>query len=728
MNGYIEPTGRLIMAIGKDLIKDLPAAMVELVKNSYDADATYVKITYKKTNSGLKIIVEDDGHGMSQETVIGAWMVPSTDYKLKMKKSPKGRIYQGRKGIGRYAVSLLGNKLELITIKDSIKTLASFDWSEFNSEKKLSEIPIIITTSKTNEHSGTMLAITNEYGNNISDEIKESDVLKIEKELSKLLSNIDDFKIEVCYDNFYTDSKKNITKAISQLELDDAWHYRLTGKVNSDFSYELYYYNFYTKEEKLFKSSFADDKILIESMASCGDIYIDYRVYDKDPFGIEVIMNFINGNQNTKLSKTDIKNMLIDQSGISIYRNDFRIRPYGDKGFDWLNLDSKRVQNPSMSIGSEQINGRISIESEEVSGLKEKSARDGLYENVNYFVLQRIADLSLNLLQRERFNYRQKKTKKKPNAIDKLFDFTHINEKMEKAVEKAYKNIKKDPDKTEEQINILNQEISKEIKILEKEKEEEFLEVKETIAIYQKHTTLGNVISVVLHEGRKPLSWYTNKLPQMNRKLKKFEGEKNISSLVYQDLSSDIEKLNNEAKQMSDFFKRLDPLASNKQKKKRKVNISEKISSVVGIFESTIEAQDIKIEYNMDKTIMLDIIEDDLYMALTNIIDNAVFWVQYSKFKDKLIKINLYGNADDINIEIYDNGPGIPTEDIVDNLLFLPGFSRKNIVLEENGTGLGLSIAGEAIQRNQGVLEAIDSQDGALFRISFRKDLGANNE
>lgn len=728
MNGYIEPTGRLIMAIGKDLIKDLPAAMVELVKNSYDADATYVKITYKKTNSGLKIIVEDDGHGMSQETVIGAWMVPSTDYKLKMKKSPKGRIYQGRKGIGRYAVSLLGNKLELITIKDSIKTLASFDWSEFNSEKKLSELPIMITTSKTNEHSGTMLAITNEYGNNITDEIKESDVLKIEKELSKLLSNIDDFKIEVCYDNFYTDSKKNITKAISQLELDDAWHYRLTGKVNSDFSYELYYYNFYTKEEKLFKSSFADDKILIESMASCGDIYIDYRVYDKDPFGIEVIMNFINGNQNTKLSKTDIKNMLIDQSGISIYRNDFRIRPYGDKGFDWLNLDSKRVQNPSMSIGSEQINGRISIESEEVSGLKEKSARDGLYENVNYFVLQRIADLSLNLLQRERFNYRQKKTKKKPNAIDKLFDFTHINEKMEKAVEKAYKNIKKDPDKTEEQINILNQEISKEIKILEKEKEEEFLEVKETIAIYQKHTTLGNVISVVLHEGRKPLSWYTNKLPQMNRKLKKFEGEKNISSLVYQDLSSDIEKLNNEAKQMSDFFKRLDPLASNKQKKKRKVNISEKISSVVGIFESTIEAQDIKIEYNMDKTIMLDIIEDDLYMALTNIIDNAVFWVQYSKFKDKLIKINLYGNADDINIEIYDNGPGIPTEDIVDNLLFLPGFSRKNIVLEENGTGLGLSIAGEAIQRNQGVLEAVDSQDGALFRISFRKDLGANNE
>ena len=77
MNSYFEPTGRLIMSIGKDLIKDLPAALVELVKNSYDADASYVKVTYLKNKNELKIVVEDDGHGMSQDTVLNAWMVPS---------------------------------------------------------------------------------------------------------------------------------------------------------------------------------------------------------------------------------------------------------------------------------------------------------------------------------------------------------------------------------------------------------------------------------------------------------------------------------------------------------------------------------------------------------------------------------------------------------------------------------------------------------------------------
>lgn len=97
MKSYFEPTGRLIMSIGKDLIKDIPAAIVELVKNSYDADATYVKITYKKNIDSIEIIVKDDGHGMSKDTVTGTWMVPSTDYKLRKKISPKGRVYQGKK-------------------------------------------------------------------------------------------------------------------------------------------------------------------------------------------------------------------------------------------------------------------------------------------------------------------------------------------------------------------------------------------------------------------------------------------------------------------------------------------------------------------------------------------------------------------------------------------------------------------------------------------------------
>ena len=718
MKSYFEPTGRLIMSIGKDLIKDLPAALVELVKNSYDADASYVEITYIKNEDGLNIIVEDDGHGMSQETVLNAWMVPSTDYKLKKKNSPKGRVYQGRKGIGRYAVSLLGNKLKLITTRDGMETTACFDWDEFNSEKKLSDIPIFITTSETTNNSGTKLIITNEFGNNLADEINEIDAQKVEKELSKLLSNIKDFKIIVSYKKFYSDDKKNIcNKEISQLEFNEAWHYKLSGEIHADFNYELKYSNFYTKEEKEFKGSFI--KELPKNSVPCGGISIDYRVYDKDPSGIEVIMNFINGNQNTNLSKTEIRNMLIDKSGISIFRNDFRIRPYGDKGFDWLNLDSKRVQNPSMAIGSEQINGKISIESEEISGLKEKSARDGLYENSNFYTLQRIADLSLSLLEKERFKYRQKATKKKPEAIDKLFDFSHINQKMEKAVEKAYKNLMKSPEKTDEHITILNQELTKEIKNLEKEKETEFLEVKETIAIYQKHTTLGNMISVVLHEGRKPLSWYTNRIPTIKEYLDNLYRCEELGTSSYNNLSNQMKKLSDEAMRMSNFFKRLDPLSSNKRGKCKKTSVQKQINGVIELFGEIAKDKDVEIQYNSVEELYTNIIEEDLYMALTNIVENAMFWVEFSSEPLKSIEIVSYGDDDKIYIEILDNGPGISKEDLEDDILFTPGYSGKKRVIEDNGTGLGLAITGEAIQRNNGKLEVIESIKGACFRITL---------
>ena len=719
MKSYFEPTGRLIMSIGKDLIKDLPAALVELVKNAYDADATYVKITYKKNEKELKITVEDNGHGMSQYTVINAWMVPSTNYKLEKKKSPKGRIYQGRKGIGRYAVSLLGNKLEMITIRDGLKTTAFFDWDKFNSEKKLSEIPITITTSETTDNTGTKLIITNEYDNTLVDEISEIEAQKIEKELSKLLLNIKDFRIKVYYENFFSDNKKNICKEISQLEFKNTWHYKLSGIIHSNFTYELTYTNFYTKEEKIFKDSFADN--LLNNFVSCGEIIVDYRVYDKDPSGIEVIMNFINENQNTNLSKTDIKNILVDQSGISIFRNDFRIRPYGDKGFDWLNLDSKRVQNPSLSIGSEQISGRISIESEESSGLKEKSARDGLYENSSFYTLQRIADLSLNLLEKERFKYRQKIVKKKTEPIEQLFDFSHFNQKVEKVVEKTYKTCKKSPEKVDEHIKVLNQEINKEIKTLEKEKEIEFLEVKNAIAIYQKHITLGNIISVILHEGRRPLSWYTSRIPTIKDFLYNLYMCEELEEINYNKLSNHMEKLNNEAIRMSNFFKRIDPLASNKRSKCRKISITKQINDIIEIFEEIAKGKDIKISHNSVEELYTNIIADDFYMALTNIIENALFWVEYSSELSRLIEILSYGDDNKVYIEILDNGPGISKEDLEDNILFTPGYSGKKRVSDDNGTGLGLAISGEALQRNNGKLEVIESNKGACFRITLQR-------
>ena len=207
----------------------------------------------------------------------------------------------------------------------------------------------------------------------------------------------------------------------------------------------------------------------------------------------------------------------------------------------------------------------------------------------------------------------------------------------------------------------------------------------------------------------------------MERKLNSLVEKKEIATTGYNDLYKDVGRLKSEAKRMSEFFARLDPLASNKRKKRKKINAEKEIRLVMDIFQTIVEESNIKIDYDMQENITLNLVEEDLYMALTNIIENAIFWVNYSKFDEKTIKINLFTNDSEAVIEIVDNGPGILSEDIKENLLFLPGYSRKNSVMEENGTGLGLSIAGEAIQRNEGTLEAIDSEVGGYFRICLKK-------
>ena len=130
-NAYkIRPAGRHLLTIGRDLIQDSYAAIVELVKNAYDADSESVEIHFKATEKTsenvngnaekrIEITVRDYGHGMSQDTVINKWMVPSTPDKLERRKSPHGRIMQGRKGIGRYAASMLGSTLLLETVSKS---------------------------------------------------------------------------------------------------------------------------------------------------------------------------------------------------------------------------------------------------------------------------------------------------------------------------------------------------------------------------------------------------------------------------------------------------------------------------------------------------------------------------------------------------------------------------------------------------------------------------------
>ena len=190
----IRPAGRHIITIGKDLIKDKFAAIVELVKNAYDADSPNCRVSLlpfdKNGQKGIKVIVKDEGHGMTFDTVVDKWMVPSTDDKLMRTKSPKGRKMQGKKGIGRYSASMIGDDLVLETVdeKGDLTTLYLI-WEHFNNAKYLSDVDVLIENYKTNRKPGTEIIIVG--GENHLIDWTKKQIQNLKFELKKLIPPID---------------------------------------------------------------------------------------------------------------------------------------------------------------------------------------------------------------------------------------------------------------------------------------------------------------------------------------------------------------------------------------------------------------------------------------------------------------------------------------------------------------------------------------------------------
>src|ERR1017187_9328092 len=124
-NLNFKPYARLLTMLGDQLIKNERIALVEIIKNAYDADASWVKVTFEGFGSNYevqptsKIIIEDDGTGMTKKVLEEDWLSPATPIKKLAKaekdSTPKGRKLQGEKGIGRFAILKLGKTVSIIT-------------------------------------------------------------------------------------------------------------------------------------------------------------------------------------------------------------------------------------------------------------------------------------------------------------------------------------------------------------------------------------------------------------------------------------------------------------------------------------------------------------------------------------------------------------------------------------------------------------------------------------
>ena len=709
----IRPAGRHILTIGRDLIQDSNAAVVELVKNAYDADSPDVQLefTVSPLHSGYSIVIADHGHGMSRDNVVNKWMVPSTQDKFDRRKSPSGRTMQGSKGVGRYAASILGTDLLLETVtSDGEKTTAHFVWKDFESAVYLDDVEIPLETTGVSEPSGTRLTISGDDEFLGEWDQKRFDTLNFElKKLKSPMSPVfkeDEFRINLKITGFH--GVEDIDEVIEPYLLFDLYDYRIAGKIGPNGKGKITYSSQKARniaDEHIDFDIKKEVPFDFEKSARYGNFEIDVRAFDRDNDAIEsLIGRGLKEESGNYVGKNQARQLLNAYNGIGVYRNGFRIRPLGDADFDWLKLNARRVRNPSLYLGNNQMIGYVHIESGYWSDLVEKSARDGLKENEAFNRLKEVTLAVIRQLERRRYEYRRKAGLSRPaikveRELSRLFSFDELKENIRKQLKRA----KIEEATTNQIIELISRE--------EKSKNKLADEIRQAVGVSQVQATLGKILNVIVHEGRQPLSYFRHRIPHLRRWHESFQKNKDPEKL--EKLLSIADGIEENMEFLVKLFGKLDPLVVERRGVRKPLELKKAIQSTLSVFENEMKSHSISTEVKGIDDFKFSVWPQDIYAIFTNLIDNSLYWMSQKKGAIRHISIELLTDGNSlIHIDYRDTGPGIEPNLIENEIIFDPQFSTK-----PNGTGIGLAIASEAAERNHLELKAFESEKGAYFRL-----------
>lgn len=370
----------IINRLGKELVGRHETAVSELVKNAYDADALEVKLTFENTwQIGGTLYIEDDGIGMTREQLINGFMRLSSSEKIHSPVSPRyNRIRAGKKGIGRFATQRLGTVLTIITqTLESVSALKiKIEWENFETDKDLLLIANeIVAIPKTKEEGTTLIieglreawsdAMVKRAYRYTADLLQPFPLSKKRKEEEKR-------RIDPGFHSFYFRKNGESKYPIADDEI-------------AFFKYALAEIEGYVKESgqgywtlKSNLLNFHKETFLIGKD----------RDNEKSPFRFIRNVHFkcyyfiYESSLIPTQVSTFIKSVANESGGIRLYRNGFRVLPYGEKGNDWLGLDES-TRRRSIVVPHQNISFFGFAEITDTSGdlFEETSSREGLIEH-----------------------------------------------------------------------------------------------------------------------------------------------------------------------------------------------------------------------------------------------------------------------------------------------------------------------------------------------------------
>ncbi len=662
----LKPRARLMSLLGEQLIQDSRIAVFELVKNAYDADSTIVNLRLENTEGekeDARIIVKDNGSGMDWKTVTGVWLEPGTDYRKAQRDSGwrtpiHDRVPLGEKGIGRFAAHKLGEKITLVTRKkNSMEIKVFIDWTKFDTAEYLDDVgidviersPKIFKGNKT----GTKITIRG-----IKEKWTRRDIRSLHRAVNSICSPYDipskfQTKLVVKPDFGYLDDLMSTDEVLKTAP------FIAEVEINND--YIIYHYQFKPSQKmSLVKGRKISNKIPIilpeEALGKnlddlgIGPIKMNLHMFDMDTRITRLITADVSG----------LRMFLRENGGIRVYRNGIRVYNYGEAESDWLELDRRRVNDPTTSISNRIVIGAVSLDSSKSKKLVEKTNREGFIESRAYYVFRYAILAGLKHVEAER-----KKDKRRLRiAYGKSSDDTVITE---------LENLKQALD---------DRGILEELKPIIDEIEDRYEETLQRLLL---SAGTGLSLFVMVHEFERMI----HLLGKTGRR--------------------SPEDLKNAVDDLYELLRGIIYLA--RRGKRTKQKMSTLVNRALSLYRNRFRHHQINIintigdENNPDFSVSCN--RAQMIIVLTNLIDNAIYWLNVKSPTRKKISIrttkDLYGKH---ALLISDNGTGFL--DSPDELL-QPFFTRK-----PDGSGLGLYIIDEIMKMHKGEIVFPDKSEICL--------------
>ncbi len=686
------------------------AAILELIKNSYDAKALLVKLEFIDKNT-LKIT--DDGVGMDSEDIKKHWMhigKSNKGYDL-IDSNNKVRVQAGAKGVGRFALSRLGKNIKLYSKKEHKDgVIWATDWNTSTLE-----------INSSIENKGTCIVINN---------LREKWTLNRIKQLNKYLEktyNDTAMRIQIIandYNEFvdlhFPDPEPG-KNCRSFINLEYIKGELLVSVFSDEFSIDAEKYcegiNLNQHNRKI---NIIDELEGNEIFDVYGEELIT-KLEELGGFSANLFFNLNATNQDKeKFLYKYLRTDEILDSGVILYRNAFSISSFeGEK--DWLGLGKRTRMSPAAAshptgawrVRENQISGFVLIDKKENKVLQDLMNRQGLNENIYYQLFIQIILIGIKEFER----YRQKiiRNINKKNIIEENFT-KRISDEIVKNPKMINNLNKNDKENLIKELKLFNQDSKK----LKQEKADVEKRYRYDVRILNTLATSGMKATSIAHEINNDRNQIEPSYDFIINALKKYNvwdivNDPKNRKVAAEDIPGLLENNHAAVKKILRFIDAILEKVEKRQFFATKLNVKEIVSQIIKRWEK--DYAWLNVEICVEDFLEFNISKDTFYTIFDNLILNSV--QQNSQSNELKIKILISKDCNKLKISYYDNGKGLPEKYLNNPRIILEPHETSRL----NGHGLGMWIINNTINFQNGEILNISGEKGFEFIFEMEETL-----